>query len=220
MEVARVRARAVARASSAMADGFLGRWAQRKADARQGKPLVEPQVPVKPQPASAALSPAAAGLVAAPHPSGLGTQQRTDADAVAQPPPLTLQDAQALVQDSDFKPFVARGVDPAVRNAAMKKLFSDPHYNVMDRLDIYIDDYSQADPLPLSMLRKMASAQFLNLVEDKPESPASNPVQGDLAATTPPITHTTTRQEDHAHTDLRLQPDHAPGEPDPGRGTE
>jgi hypothetical protein len=197
-----------------MADGFLGRWAQRKADARQGNPLVEPELPVKPQPASAPLSPAAACLVAAPDLSGLDTQPVTDTDAVTQPPPLTLQDANALLQDSDFKPFIARGVDPAVRNAAMKKLFTDPHYNVMDRLDIYIDDYSQSDPLPLSMLRKMASAQFLNLVDEEPESPT--PVAAEAAA----ITNTTTRQEDHAHTDLRLQPDHAPVEPDPGRGTE
>jgi hypothetical protein len=185
-----------------MADGFLGRWAQRKADARQGKPLVEPELPAKPARASAPLSTATAGLVAAPDLSKSDTQPPTDSDAVTQPPALTLQDANALVQDSDFKPFIARGVDPAVRNAAMKKLFTDPHYNVMDRLDIYIDDYSQADPLPLSMLRKMASAQFLNLVDEEP------------------TTNTTTRQEDHAHTDLRLQPDHAPVEPDPGRGAE
>jgi hypothetical protein len=185
-----------------MADGFLGRWAQRKADARQGKPLVEPELPVKPAvkplqpvtgPALATAMPVSADSVASP--TSVTTNE-------TQAPPLTLKDAQALVQDSDFKPFIARGVDPAVRNAAMKKLFTDPHYNVMDRLDIYIDDYSQADPLPLSMLRKMASAQFLNLVNEEP------------------ITNTTTRQEDHAHTDLRLQPDHAPVEPDPGRGAE
>jgi cell division septation protein DedD len=54
-----------------------------------------------------------------------------------------------------------------VRNAAMKKLFTDPHYNVMDRLDIYIDDYSLPDPLPESMLRQMASAKFLNLFDDE-----------------------------------------------------
>jgi hypothetical protein len=197
-----------------MADGFLGRWAQRKADARQGKPLVEPELPVKAPRASAPLSPATAGLVAAPDLSGPDTQAQTDADAVTQPPPLTLQDANALVQDSDFKPFIARGVDPAVRNAAMKKLFTDPHYNVMDRLDIYIDDYSQSDPLPLSMLRKMASAQFLNLIDEEPESPAPDGAGGTS------ITNTTTRQIDHAHTDLRLQPDHAPGEPEPGRGAE
>ena len=197
-----------------MADGFLGRWAQRKADARQGRPLVEPELPAKPPRASVPLSPATAGLVAAPDLSGSDTQPPTDADAVTQPPALTLHDANALMQDSDFKPFIARGVDPAVRNAAMKKLFTDPHYNVMDRQDIYIDDYSQSDPLPLSMLRKMASAQFLNLVDEEPESPT--PVAAEAVA----ITNTTTRQEDHAHTDLRLQPDHAPVAPDPGRGAE
>ncbi len=208
------QAKVAARANSAMADGFLGRWAQRKADARQGKPLVEPELPVNQQPAPAPLPPAATGWVGAPNPSEPDTRRPTDAEAVMQSPPLTLQDAQALVQDSDFKPFIARGVDPAVRNAAMKKLFTDPHYNVMDRLDIYIDDYTQADPLPLSMLRKMASAQFLNLVEEEPANP------GPAAAEAAPITNATTRQEDHAHTDLRLQPDHAPVEPDPGRGAE
>ena len=30
----------------------------------------------------------------------------------------------------------------------MKKLFSDPHFNVMDGLDTYIDDYGKPDPIP------------------------------------------------------------------------
>ena len=77
-----------------------------------------------------------------------------------------MQDVAALNADSDFKPFVARAVAPEVRNAAMKKLFADPHFNVMDGLDIYIDDYSMPDPLPASMLRKMASAKFLKLFDD------------------------------------------------------
>lgn len=82
-----------------------------------------------------------------------------------------MQDVAALNAESDFKPFVARAVAPEVRNAAMKKLFADPHFNVMDGLDIYIDDYSIPDPLPASMLRKMASAQFLKLFDDE-EKPA------------------------------------------------
>jgi hypothetical protein len=193
-----------------MADGFLGRWAQRKADARQGKPLVEPEPAAKPAPPVTVAPSTPSAPLAAPVAVQTPPQACDSAPNLpATPPPPTVQDAQALGQDSDFKPFVAKGVDPAVRNAAMKKLFTDPHYNVMDRLDTYIDDYSQADPLPLSMLRQMASAQFLKLVEEEPESPLP-------AAPVPP---TTTRQ-DHAHTDLRLQPDHAPGEPDPGRGTE
>ena len=100
----------------------------------------------------------------------------TSAPAAAEPPPPTLADAQALTSDSDFKPFVARGVAPEVRNAAMKKLFADPHYNVMDGLDIYIGDYSIPDPLPASMLRQMASAQFLGFFDDEKKTQESAPV--------------------------------------------
>ena len=71
---------------------------------------------------------------------------------------------QRLTQACDFKPFMARGVAPEVRNAAMKKLFTDPHYNVMDGLDIYISDYSIADPIPASMLRQMTGAKLLKIV--------------------------------------------------------
>ena len=89
---------------------------------------------------------------------------------MAQPDPAplpTLDDVQALTPASDFKPFMLQGVAPDVRNAAMKKLFADPHFNVMDRLDIYIDDYSQPDPLPAAMLRQMASAKILNLFDEE-----------------------------------------------------
>jgi hypothetical protein len=100
----------------------------------------------------------------------------TPAAETPQAPPPTMQDVAALDAHSDFKPFVARAVAPEVRNAAMKKLFADPHFNVMDGLDIYIDDYSIPDPLPASMLRKMASAQFLKLFdEDEPTQAALQP---------------------------------------------
>ncbi|WP_099659087.1 DUF3306 domain-containing protein [Acidovorax sp. 56] len=142
-----------------MADGFLGRWSRRKQDVREGKPLQEPEPPRPAPPVLAqqtVVMPQAADLPAnAPEPAPLPT----------------LQDAQALSIDSDFKPFVGRAVAPEVRNTAMKKLFTDPHFNVMDGLDTYIDDYTQPDPLPAAMLRQMASAQFMGLVEPEPEHP-------------------------------------------------
>lgn len=76
-------------------------------------------------------------------------------------PPPTLEDVAQLTPDSDFKPFVARGVDENVRRSAMKKLFSDPQFNVMDGLDIYIDDYSKFEPLTPAMLAMMNHAQAL-----------------------------------------------------------
>ena len=220
-------------------DGFLGRWARRKNDALQGKPLDEPAP--KPVAGQAAL-PAQGAVAAAPAPAGPTPQSTEEAPAK----PLSLDDVKDLTQDSDFKPFMGRGVEPGVRNAAMKKLFADPHFNVMDRMDIYIDDYSQPDPLPLSMLRQMASAKFLKLFDEEEETDkdkakdntgdparesASGPDTDSVAQSAPalPASEITdsppqapepagTRQENHAHIDLRLQPDHAAEDPSPGRG--
>ena len=98
--------------------------------------------------------------------------------AKTEPAPLpTLEDVQNLTPDADFQPFVSRQVAPEVRNAAMRKLFSDPHFNVMDRMDIYIDDYGQPDPLPVGMLQKMRSAQFMQLVPPEAEA-EEKPVPG------------------------------------------
>ena len=60
---------------------------------------------------------------------------------------------------------MASDVDREVKNAALKKLFGDPRFNVMDGLDVYIDDYSKADPLPRSIVRQLAQAVFLGLVD-------------------------------------------------------
>ena len=224
-----------------MAEGFLGRWSQRKQAQRAGKALIEPldepatqPVPGVDAPAARAPAPVDATPDADPiHQSGAaGPGASAGSPEVA---PLSLDDVQRLTAESDFKPFVGRGVAPEVRNAAMKKLFTDPHYNVMDRLDIYIDDYSQSDPLPQSMLRQMASAQFLNLFEEEKNQP---PPLGDDADTRsadsvpqsaqPPQTGVDPSIEnqplalgpDHDHTDLRLQPNHAAGRQEPGRGAE
>lgn len=148
-----------------MADGFLGRWSRRKQEVREGKPVQDPAPPVPQASVPAGVNapaPLAAQPAAAPVPP----------EPAAAPLP-TLQDVQSLSIDSDFKPFASRAVAPEVRNAAMKKLFTDPHFNVMDGLDIYIDDYTQPDPLPAAMLKQMASAQFMGLVEEEPEKPSA-----------------------------------------------
>ena len=76
-------------------------------------------------------------------------------------PPLTLEDVAALGHDADFSRFVQPGVDEAVRRSAMKKLFTDPHFNVMDGLDIYIGDYNTFEPLPPAMLAMLVHAKPL-----------------------------------------------------------
>lgn len=180
-----------------MAEGFLRRWSQRKVDVRLGKPLPEPL----PSPATHDF-PAQQMLV--PSQPVPATALSDTVPAQTTPPSPTLEQAQALGLESDFKPFAVRGVDPAVSNIAMKKLFSDPHFNVMDRMDTYIDDYSQPDPLPAASLRKMVSAQFLKLLEEEPTAPSSPPLAS----------------PDHAHTDLQLQPNDAAQSNRTGEGTQ
>ena len=80
---------------------------------------------------------------------------------------VELPSLESLTPESDFSPFMAKDVDSQVRNKAMKKLFTDPHYNVMDRLDTYIDDYSVHTPLPLDVIRQMNIAKTLGLFDDE-----------------------------------------------------
>ena len=225
--------------------GFLGRWARRKTDALQGRPLDdEPAAPENTAPVAggaAAAVPATSAPVGAPSP-GMPP---------AEPPEklLSLDDVKRLTRDSDFKPFMARNVAGDVRNAAMKKLFTDPHYNVMDGLDTYIDDYSRPDPIPQAMLRQMTGAKLLKIFDeeeeeeeavkgqgsaptqgDAPSGPADNPhkpapetvAQSDDSPDTRSPRRVSSehpsQHDDHANPHLQLQPDHAPPAPSVGRG--
>jgi hypothetical protein len=179
--------------------GFLSRWARRKAQVRSGAPLPD-AVADAPTPAAPAPTVAATPAVADVAPS----------DATPAPPPPTLADVAALEPGAEVSRFVGANVDPAVTNAAMKKLFADPHFNVMDGLDTYIDDYGKPDPIPAAMLRQMAQSKFLGLFSDE-EQPA--PPAAPLAAPTEPLL----LPDENA--DLRLQPDDAAGQPGPEPGT-
>jgi Protein of unknown function (DUF3306) len=211
-----------------MADGFLGRWARRKEAIRQGK-----EVPPEPEKVVVAPEPSPQSSPA----SGRGSEPDdvAEPEAAEVPPPPTLDDVRALTPESDFARFVKPDVTPEVKNAAMKKLFSDPHFNVMDRLDTYIDDYGKPDPIPPEMLRKLASAKFLNLFREEEEQEererlareGKGPTAGEdadvPASETVAQSSSRTEQalppaEDHADPDLRLQQDDAPGPQDPGAG--
>ena len=199
----------------AVADGFLGRWSQRKQAVREGKPLEEPLPPI--------ASASAPNPLVAKHPATRPDPESSNHDsetAPQRPPPPTLKEVEQLTQASDFSPFMAREVAPDVRNAAMKKLFTDPHYNVMDQLDIYIDDYAKPDPIPQAMLRQMVGAEFLNLFEKEPEEDKSVKKLLPTGHADTPNTLPKDKGLDHDHTDLRLQPDHAPGRQASGHGTE
>lgn len=184
-------------------DGFLSRWARRKEKVRSG-------VVIAPEPAAPAVEVPVAKL-----PESAPVQE-----APAAEPLPTLDDVARLTRESDYSRFVATGVDERVKQAAMKKLFADPHFNVMDGLDTYIDDYGKPDPIPLAMLRQMNQSKFLRLFDDDEDADphgAKKPEPNDALTTAAArLTDPTTPPDDDP--DLRLQQDDDAGRPGPHQG--
>jgi hypothetical protein len=79
--------------------------------------------------------------------------------------PLTnepkLPPVEQLNMESDYTAFFHPKVDEKLRREALRKLFSDPHFNVMDGLDVYIDDYGKPDPIPPEMLARLIESNPL-----------------------------------------------------------
>ncbi len=140
-------------------NNFLSRWSRKKAG------LTE----------ETTSAPSTAPLAKPPEPlleevNKEANQETSAADLVQQPPPPTIEDVEKIdVKSPDFSAFMRPDVDPVVQQAALKKMFSDPHFNVMDGLDIYIDDYSKPDPIPLDMLKRMQQSELLGIFKSTEE---------------------------------------------------
>jgi Protein of unknown function (DUF3306) len=126
-------------AAKESAEAFsLRRWSRRKLDAARAEPAATPAADLPAAPAAA--TPAAQALP----------------PVVAELPPV-----ESLTPESDFTAFFKPQVDEVVKRAALKQLFRDPRFNVMDGLDIYIDDYTKADPIPADVLKQLVQARYI-----------------------------------------------------------
>jgi hypothetical protein len=132
-------------------EGFLRRWARVKSEAREDAAAPAAARPADPQPRADPREPAP-----------------------------ELPSVDRLTFDSDFRGFFHPKVDEDVRRQALRKLFSDPHFNVMDGLDVYIDDYSKTEPIPAAMLAGLKQAQ--RILEWAAETPAERAPSADTAA--------------------------------------
>jgi len=130
---------------------FLSRWSRRKLATKEAPPAGAENM-AEPHPAAAPPAPA-------------GEPVAAEAQAPATP---------------EYREYFDPKVDEGVRRTALKKLFSEPQFNVMDGLDTYIDDYSKPDPIPEAMLRQMNQAKDLLLFDDEKEAgegaPGATPV--------------------------------------------
>jgi len=152
-------------------EGFLKRWSRLKATGSEAEaPRPAPAAPVS-TPVSAPVS----APITAPVP--------VQADAPPQDRPLpTLEDAARLTPDADFSSFVAKDVDKSVQRLALKRLFADPHFHVMDGLDMYMDDYNKPSPVSAAMLAALDHARSALRYPDA-EKPAAEaaPAAGEHA---------------------------------------
>ncbi len=142
------------RGMSSEPESFLARWSRRK---REAEREVE-----RPAESAAAEAPAAASTTPG--------DQEVARDA-STPPPVEAREAAATTDvplppidsldglRSDYQAFFQQPVDDELRRAALKKLFADPHFNQMDMLDVYVDDYTQFEPLPAAMRLRLPSAR-------------------------------------------------------------
>ena len=145
---------------------FLSRWSQRKlaasreASGRDASTSVAPPVTNPPVPASTP-------------------------DAQVPPAPVApeLPPVESLSFDSDFTQFMQPKVDESLKREALRKLFNDPRFNVMDGLDTYIDDYTKFVPMTPDIVAQLNHAKFLfdppktrinaqGYAEDVPPEPA------------------------------------------------
>jgi hypothetical protein len=190
-------------------EGFFRRWSRRKAHGEE-QPAGVADSPAEPAFVYGARAGEGAVHAGFAHTGGdspaieLPPLVQTAPHPAVAPPPgparparklPTLDDVASLGPDSDFSAFVSEGVDKTVQRLAMKKLFSDPHFNVLDGLDVYIDDYNKPDLIPAAMLASLqhAKSMFARFRDDDkqdgkgepgappndPPGPDEQPPQGD-----------------------------------------
>ena len=110
-------------------ESVLGRWSRRKLEAREAR-----DAPADETPPAAAGQPGADAAPVETEPAPL----LTDADM----PPL-----DSLTEESDFSPFMSKGVSDELRNLALRKLFRSQVFNIRDGLDEYDDDFTSFEKL-------------------------------------------------------------------------
>ena len=90
-------------------------------------------------------------------------EKKDESEAPVLPP------VDKVTPESDFTGFMHPKVEDALRRVALKKLFSDPHFNLPDPFEAYSGDWTGGEPIPEEMLATLNQAQRLLFSEKKDE---------------------------------------------------
>ncbi|HEU4351944.1 MAG TPA: DUF3306 domain-containing protein [Burkholderiales bacterium] len=96
-------------------------------------------------------------------------KEQKEVPAKEEKPVPNLPAVDKLTPESDFTGFMHPKVEDALRRVALKKLFSDPRFNVADPFEAYSGDWSGGEPIPEEMLATLNQAKRL-LFDEKKEA--------------------------------------------------
>jgi hypothetical protein len=85
----------------------------------------------------------------------------------SQDKPPELPPVDKLTPQSEFSGFMHPKVEDALRRVALKKLFSDPHFNIPDPYEAYSGDWTVGEAIPDEMLATLNQARTLLFSEDE-----------------------------------------------------
>jgi hypothetical protein len=91
-------------------------------------------------------------------------EEKTAADEAPAP---ALPPVESLTPESDFSGFMHPKVQDALRRVALKKLFSDPHFNVADPYEAYSGDWTGGEAIPEEMLATLNQAKQVLFREEE-----------------------------------------------------
>ena len=101
-------------------------------------------------------------------------QQKPEETKAEVAPAPELPPVESLAPGSDeFKAFMHPQVKDALRRAALKKLFSDAHFNIPDPFEPYSGDWNIAEPIPPDMLARLDHAKEVLFGEEEEQKRAA-----------------------------------------------
>ena len=84
-----------------------------------------------------------------------------------------------LTTESDFTSFMHPKVEDALRRVALKKLFSDPHFNIPDPFEPYSRDFNVEDPISPELLATLNQAKQHLFSDNKNEEAKEEVASGE-----------------------------------------